>query len=72
MALLCIAGVVAVLRCKPIAMVIISLLSFFPVGWYLLGSPGIFKWIGWLNIVYLFSAIGMYYCCKRKLINNVQ
>jgi hypothetical protein len=29
------------------------LLSFFPFGLYLLGTPGIFAWIGVMNVFYL-------------------
>ncbi len=66
MVLFCIAGFVAAIKSKPMIMLIVSLLSFCPIGWYMLASPGIFNWIGWLNIVYFFSAIGMFCRYKRK------
>jgi len=41
------------------------LISFFPVGLYMLLTPGMGKWIGIGNLVYLVSAIGMY-CSTDK------
>jgi len=38
----------------------VSAISLLPMGIYLLGSPGIFKWIGVMNIVCLLSAISMF------------
>lgn len=34
--------------------------SIFPVGLYLLGTPGIWRWIGLMNLLYVVSAIGIY------------
>ena len=66
MALLAVVGGVAALRRKPRAMLVVALFSVLPVGGYLLGSPGLFRWIGGLNIIYLLSAIGMFLLSKGE------
>ncbi len=38
---------------KPWALVLAFAASFFPVGFYLLGSPGIFTFVGVANVLYL-------------------
>ena len=43
----------------------IFLLSFIPVGVYLLLTPSIYLWIGIANIGYLLSAIGLYIVDKK-------
>ena len=50
MVLLCLVGMVISRRKMPVLMALVSVLSFLPIGWYLLGTPGIFNLIGWLNI----------------------
>jgi len=45
------AGVIGSYLMKPILLLSLALLSFFPIGFYLLGTPGIFLFIGILNIV---------------------
>ena len=42
------------------------LVSFFPVGLYVLLTPSVSKWIGIGNPVYLVSAIGMYIQIRRN------
>jgi len=42
------------------------LVSFFPVGLYLLFTPSMSKWIGIGNLMYLISAIGMYVQTRKK------
>ena len=44
-------GVVSSFLKKPILLLTLALLSFFPIGLYLLGTPGIFLNIGLLNVV---------------------
>ncbi len=44
-------------RERPCLLMVVALLSFFPVGLYLLGMPGLFRWIGLLNLL-LFVASG--------------
>jgi len=38
---------------KPLLMLIIFLVSFYPVGFYMLGVPSLFRWIGISNLFYL-------------------
>ncbi len=38
---------------KPVPVFVAFLLSFFPVGLYFLGTPGVFAWIGVLDVLYL-------------------
>ena len=40
-------------------MVALFVVSFVPVGLYLLGTPGVFLWIGVANLLYLASAVWM-------------
>ena len=46
-----VAGVVGSYCRKPILLLALALVSFIPIGLYLLGTPGIFLIIGILNIV---------------------
>src|SRR5512145_2378552 len=50
-------GVVAVLSDKPYLMMLVFVFSFVPVGLYLLGTPGIFRWIGVFNLLFLVSVL---------------
>lgn len=40
-----------------LAMYLLFFVSFFPVGFWVLLGPGLFKAIGWLNLTYLVSAV---------------
>ncbi|MGH9349830.1 MAG: hypothetical protein ACRD26_21475 [Vicinamibacterales bacterium] len=40
-----------------LAMYLLFVVSFFPVGLYVLTGPGLFSAIGWLNLVYLAGAL---------------
>ena len=40
-------------------MIATGLLSFLPVGLYTMGTPGIFKWIGVLNLFYLAVSVAI-------------
>ena len=53
------AGFVAAWRIIPILMFIVFAISLFPVGLYLLGTPGIFRWVGVCNILFLPSGLLM-------------
>ncbi|HFQ93206.1 MAG TPA: hypothetical protein ENK32_04305 [Anaerolineae bacterium] len=50
-------------RERPYLLTLTALLSFFPAGYYLLGTPGLFKWIGVLNLL-LFVASGGIFLVK--------
>lgn len=52
-------GIVASVKARPLWMLIVFFISFFPMGFYCLGTPGIFKWIGVCNVLYLVSAVLM-------------
>lgn len=56
---LSLAGLMVTLKTKPYLMVLVAVALFIPIGFYLLGTPGIFRWIGIFNIVFLFSALLM-------------
>jgi hypothetical protein len=47
----------AAVRGAHLAMYLLFVVLFFPVGLYLLGGPGIFSGIGWLNLLYLLGAM---------------
>jgi len=48
---------VASVRGAHLAMYMLFAVSFFPVGVYVMLGPGIFQAIGWLNLIYLVSAL---------------
>ncbi len=51
------AGIVAILKSMAHVMIAVAVFSFVPVGFYMLGTPGIFKWIGILNLLFLLSSL---------------
>ena len=59
MVILSLLGFYACLKVVPWVMYGAFCGSFFPVGLYLLGTPGIFKWIGIFDLFYLASAVLM-------------
>jgi hypothetical protein len=59
MIILAMIGLLSALKSKSAIMFIVFVGSFFPIGYYMLGTPGIFKWIGVFNAMYLPSAILM-------------
>jgi hypothetical protein len=59
MVLLTIIGIVAILMAKPYWVLIVALASFMPVGFYLLGTPGVFRWIGVFNVLLFVSGLLM-------------
>jgi len=66
MAVFCLFGVLVSFMRKPILMALVSILSFFPVGLYLLLTPGIFKFIGLLNIVCFVLSLFMFYGLRNE------
>jgi hypothetical protein len=58
--LMMIAGVVSAVAAAlgaHLAMYLLFFVSFFPVGAYSMLGPGIFRAIGWLNVVYLLATL---------------
>lgn len=58
--LMMLAGVVSAIAAAlgaHLAMYLLFFAMFFPVGLYVLGSPGVFRSIGLLNLLYLVSAV---------------
>jgi hypothetical protein len=53
MVLLACLGMWGVMRGQPVPVLLAFLGSFFPVGLYFLGTPGIYAWIGVLDVLYL-------------------
>ena len=49
----------AAIKFKPGWLLAAFLLSFFPVGLYLLGTPGVFRWIGLGNLLYLLAGLSL-------------
>lgn len=59
MMVLALVGALAAWWAKPYLMLAIFLVTFVPVGLYMLGTPGLFKWIGILQLVFLLASILM-------------
>jgi len=59
-----IGGIVAVFA-QPYLMLACFGVSFIPIGFYMLGTPGIFRWIGIFNLLYLVAS-GLMIVAKRK------
>ncbi len=57
MVLVAITGIIAALTDNAVLMLGVFILSFVPVGFYTLGTPGIFRWIGIFNILFLLSSL---------------
>jgi len=73
MVIFCLLGVVVSIKRKPVLMALVSILSFFPIGWYLLSSPGFLKIIGWLNIACFVISLFIFYSLrydKHKISKN--
>ncbi len=60
MMLLAFIGVIATLKARPYIMFAISLALFLPIGFYMLGTPGIFMWIGILNLLFTTASLLMW------------
>ena len=48
-------GLLAAWKARPYLMLAVFIFSFFPMGLYLLGTPGIYRWIGVFDFLYLAS-----------------
>jgi hypothetical protein len=57
MTLLALLGGAAVYKVKPYPLLGVFVASFVPVGFYMIGTPGIFKWIGVFNALFLVSGL---------------
>lgn len=53
MVLLALVVIWGVIADRPVPVLVAFLLSLFPAGLYFLGTPGIFAWIGVMNVFYL-------------------
>lgn len=42
---------------RPYLMTLVFILSFVPLGLYMLGTPGLFRWIGILDLAYLAASL---------------
>lgn len=59
MMLLALTGIIAALKTRPYPMLAVFLASFVPIGFYMLWTPGIFKWIGIFNLLFLLASLLM-------------
>jgi hypothetical protein len=59
-------GVLAAWRGRPYLMLAMFVFSFFPMGLYLLGTPGIYRWIGVFDFLYLISGVVMIVGARRE------
>jgi hypothetical protein len=50
-------GVIAAWKSRPYLMLAVFALSFFPMGLYLLGAPGVYHWIGVFDFLFLVSGL---------------
>ena len=50
-------GLLAAWKASPYLMLAVFALSFFPMGLYLLGTPGIYRWIGVFDFLFLASGV---------------
>lgn len=59
MIVLAIVGIVASIQVRSLLLAVVAVISFMPVGLYMLGSPAVWKWIGVSEIVMFLAAIIM-------------
>lgn len=59
MLLLSVLAVLASLAKRPYLMAFLAAVMLVPVGLYTLGTPGLFRWIGFLEVVYFAAALLM-------------
>jgi hypothetical protein len=59
-------GVLGAWRGRPYLMLAMFVFSFFPMGLYLLGTPGIYRWIGVFDFLYLVSGVLMIVGARRE------
>lgn len=72
MAIFCLLGAAISIKRKPVLMALVSMLSFFPIGWYLISTPGIFEIIGWFNIVSFVISVLMFYNLRSEKSDNAK
>lgn len=72
MILIWIGGLVALFREIPAWLYITFGLAFVPVGFYLLGTPGLFAWIGVLTLVYLVGGVLWHRSLRRVEGNSTE
>lgn len=73
MLLLAAVGFLVAWKTNPYLMLVVFLTSFIPVGFYLLGTPGLFRWIGVLNVLYGLVGLGLvaeFWVVKRRRTTN--
>ena len=58
-------GILAAWRGLPFLMLAVFAFSFFPMGLYLLGTPGIYRWIGVFDFLFLVSGALMVWGDRR-------
>lgn len=58
-------GVLAAWRGRPYLTFAVFVFSFFPMGLYLLGTPGIYRWIGVFDFLFLASGVLMVLGARR-------
>lgn len=56
----------ASLKTRPAPIILAFLASFIPVGLYMSGTPGIFRWLAVCNLLYMLAAIGMVIGQRRR------
>lgn len=56
---LALVGALAAWWAKPYFMLAVFLVAFIPMGLYTLGTPGLFKWIGILQLIFLLASVLM-------------
>lgn len=52
-----VAGLWVAYKAKPLVMLLGFVLAFVPLGLYMLGTPGLFRWIGVMDLVYLTASL---------------
>jgi hypothetical protein len=53
-------GAVSAWKARPLRMTVAAAVSFVPVGFYALGTPGIFRFIGVSNLLLLLAAVALH------------
>lgn len=59
-------GVLAAWRGRPYLMLAVFIFSFFPMGLYLLSTPGLYLWIGVFDFLFLVSGVLMVLGARRR------
>ena len=59
MMFLAVAGLITTWKTKPYWMLAVFLALFVPMGLYMLGTPGLFKWIGVFNLLFWLASLLM-------------